>query len=146
MDYRIGRVGRTIVVKLDDEDNVYECVEGIARKENIRAASVIAVGGIRRAKVVVGPENTSGKPKPVMREFDDAREIVGTGTIFWEDEGPKMHIHMSFGRKDTVLVGCPRGGAEVFCILELIIIELEGINAQRKLNPEYGFKLLTFLD
>ncbi len=146
MEYRVGKVGRTIVVKLDDNDNVYECVHRIARDENIRSAMVIAVGGVRRAKVVVGPENTTGKPVPVTREFDDAREVVATGTIFWDEQGPQMHIHMGFGRKDTVLVGCPRGGAEVFCILEVVIVELEGIDAERKLNPEYGFKLLTFND
>ncbi len=146
MDYRVGTIGKTIVIKLDDGDDVYKCVQDIARKENISAAMIIAVGGIRRGKVVVGPENTTGRPEPVFREFDDAREIVGTGTIFWDEEGPKMHIHMGFGRKDTVLVGCPRGGAEVFCILELVIIELKGINAERRLNPEYGFKLLTFVD
>ncbi len=146
MEYRVGKVGRTIVVKLDDNDDVYESVQEVAKREDIRAAMVIAVGGVRRAKVVVGPENTVGKPEPVVREFDDVREVVGTGTIFWDDEGPKMHIHMGFGRKDMVMVGCPRGGAEVFCILEVVIIELEGIKAERKLNPEYGFKLLTFVD
>lgn len=105
---------------------------------------VVAVGGVRKAKIVVGPKSPAGKIEPMFREFDDAREIVGTGTIFWDDEGPKMHIHMGFGRGDSVLVGCPRGGASTFCILEVVIIEIEGIEAERRLDPKLGLKLLAF--
>lgn len=146
MEYRVGKIGRSVVVRLCDGDDVYTSIEGIARKENIRSAMVIAVGGVRKAKVVVGPKNPDGKIEPVFRDFDDAREILGTGTIFWDDEGPKMHIHMGFGRGDSVLVGCPRGGASTFCVLEIVIIEIEGINAERTLDPNLGLKLLAFGD
>ncbi len=146
MQYKVGQIGRTIVIRLEDDDNVYECVHEVARRENIRAASLIAVGGMKRADVVVGPKSPTGKIEPVHRQFDDARETVGVGTLFWDDDGPEMHLHTAFGRGDTTLVGCPRGGAQVFCILEIVIIEITGIDAVRKVDPATGFKLLTLGD
>lgn len=145
MDYRVGKIGRTIVLRLEDNDDVYACVHEVARKENVRSAMLIAVGGIRRAKVVVGPKSPTGRPEPMFRQFDDARETVGVGTLFWDDEGePSMHLHTALGRADTTMVGCPRGGAEVFCILEIVIIEIEGLDAIRVSDPATGFKLLSF--
>ncbi len=145
MDYRTGRLGRTIVLTLSDGEDVYACVQEVARKENVQCAAVIAVGGVRKAKVVVGPKNPKGAIEPDFREFDDAREVVGTGTIFWDDTGPQMHIHMAFGRGDSPLVGCPRGGANVFCTLEIVMIELLDIDAKRLPDQKMGIKLLSFL-
>ncbi len=146
MDYRVGRPGRTVVLSLKDNDDVYACIQEVARKENIQCAAVIAVGGVRKAKVVVGPKNPTGPIEPEFREFNDAREIVGTGTIFWDETGPHLHIHMAFGRGDIPLVGCPRGGANVFCTLEVILFELLDVDAKRLPDPQAGgLKLLSFL-
>ncbi len=143
MEYKIGKIGRIIAVKLSDGEDVYETIEKVARKEDIKSAAVIAVGGIKKAKVVVGPEDPTGKIIPMFQEFDDAREVVGVGTIFWDEAGPKLHIHMGFGRKDKTLIGCPRGGANVFCILEVIIFEIENVNGIRELDKDLGIKLLS---
>ena len=53
-----------------------------------------------------------------------------------------MHLHASMGRGDNHIVGCPRGGASIFLILEVTIIEIEGIDAERKTDPASGFELL----
>jgi predicted DNA-binding protein with PD1-like motif len=98
---------------------------------------------LRKAKVVVGPKNPTGPIEPVYREFDDAREIAGVGTIFWDDEGPKLHLHGAIGRGDEAINGCPRGGATVFCVLEVTIMEIIGVDATRAMDPEIGLKLLT---
>jgi len=144
MDYRVGRMGRTIAIRLNDGEDVYESVHEVARRENVRCAAVIAVGGVRKAKVVVGPKNPNGPIEPDFREFDNARKIVNTNTLFWDDAGPQMHIHMAFGRGDKPLVGCPRGGAHPFCVLAIVMIELADIDAERAFDPEMGLKLLTF--
>jgi predicted DNA-binding protein with PD1-like motif len=41
-----------------------------------------------------------------------------------------------------VKVGCLREKSETFLILEGIIIEMEGINATREIDPEVGIALL----
>lgn len=142
MEYAVGRAGRTIVARLFEGEDVYAQIEGLAAKENVRNASVLVVGGLRSAKVVVGPKNPHGPIEPEYRQFHDAREIAGVGTIICDEVGPKLHLHGAIGRGDSAINGCPRGGATVFCVLEVIITEVEGIDASRAMDPELGIKLL----
>jgi predicted DNA-binding protein with PD1-like motif len=142
MEYGIGRLGRVIVVRLFEGEDVYASIESLAAKENVRSAAVVMVGGLRKAKVVVGPRNPTGPIEPVYKEFNDAREIAGVGTIFREGDKPNLHLHAAIGRGDEVIAGCPRGGASVFCVLEVIILEIEGVDTGRDLDPELGLKLL----
>ena len=143
MDYEVGRIGRVIVARGLDGDDVYEQIESIAAKENLRCAAVVVVGGLRKGKVVVGPKDPNGPIVPQYAEFDDAREIAGVGTIFCDGDKPVVHLHGAIGRGETTLAGCPRGGATVFCVLEVIVFEIEGIDAARRPDPDVGLKLLT---
>ncbi len=143
MDYGIGKVGRVVVARGFDGENLYEQIESIAAKEGIASATVLLVGGLRSAKVVVGPKDPNGPIEPQFVEFDDAREIAGVGTIFSDDQGPKLHLHAAIGRGGESLVGCPRGGAHIFAVMEMVMIEIEGIDASRQLDPSLGIKLLT---
>jgi len=145
MDYRVGKAGRVILARGFEGEDLYAGIESIAAKENIRNAAVIVVGGLRKAKVVVGPKEPTGPIEPEFRTFDDAREIAGVGTIVCDEVGPKLHMHGAIGRGDDTIAGCPRGGASVFCVLEVVFIELDGIDAARQLDPETGLKLLTLL-
>jgi predicted DNA-binding protein with PD1-like motif len=144
MEYAIGKAGRIIAARLFEGEDLYECVEEIAQKENIKSAAVLITGGFRKASVVVGPKQEKPKVVANLKEFSGPGEVLGVGTIYRDDEGPKMHIHSAIGKEGQVMVGCPRGGAKTFLILEVTIIEIEGINAARKLDEQTGFKLLRF--
>ncbi len=144
MDYRVGNTGRVVVAKLTEGDELYESLESIAATEQIKAGAVFVTGGIRKADVVVGPLKEAPKLEPNFTQFTGPGEVLGVGTIYIDDEGaPKMHIHTAMGRGDEIVVGCPRGGANVFLILEVTIIEIIGIEAERTAN-ESGLKLLGF--
>lgn len=143
MEYVQGQLGRVFVARLHEGESVYTAVEEIARRETIAAAAVLAVGGIRRGKVVTGPEQLTGPIVPHYETFDDARELVGVGTLFLQEGEPSLHLHAGIGRGDTALVGCPRAGMGTFLVLEVTIIELLGIPAQRALDPASGVHLLT---
>jgi len=144
MDYQVGRIGRVIVARGFEGDDVYERIESIAAEENVNCAAVLLIGGLRKAKVVVGPKDPTGPIDPQYVSFDDAREIAGVGTIFCDEQGPKLHLHAAIGRGgESAIAGCPRGGATVFCVLEVVIIEIEGIDARRALDPQLGVTLLT---
>jgi len=146
MDYQTGKIGRVIVARGFEGEDVYEEIESIAAREGVASAAVILIGGLRSARVVVGPKSPTGPIEPQYTEFDDAREIAGVGTIFrdCDDDTPKLHLHAAIGRGDEVLAGCPRGGAKIFCVLEVVILEIEGLDATRALDPELALKLLTF--
>lgn len=143
MQYTQGKLGRVFVARLQDGESIYDAVEEIARKEDIKSAAVMAVGGIRSGKVVTGPQQTTGKVIPHFEEFDDARELVGVGTIFTQEGSPSLHFHAGIGRGDGALVGCPRGKMSVYLVLEVVIIELVGVDACRELDPEFGLHLLS---
>jgi len=143
MRYSQGNLGRIFVACLEDGESIYEAVENIAVRENIKNAACWAVGGMRRGKVVVGPKETTGKIDPQHYEFDDAREITGFGTVFQADGKPKLHFHAAIGRGSDAVVGCPRDGFEVYLTLEVVIIELNDIDAARELRPEFGVSLLS---
>ena len=142
MEYQVGRPGRVIAMRLSEGEDLYESIETVAKKEDIQAAAVLITGGFRKANVVVGPKREKPKIEPKFKDFSGPGEVLGVGTIYSDDEGPKMHIHTAIGKGNETLIGCPRGGAKIFLILEVTIIEIEGINATRTLDEQSGFKLL----
>ncbi len=142
MKYQTGRTGRVIVARFEDREDVLENLVGIAKTENIRAGIFYLVGGMRDGKIVVGPETEDLPPKPVWKALGESHEVLGLGTIFWQKDEPKVHFHGAFGKKDMVKVGCLRERSETFLVLEAIIIEMEGITAERALDPVSGMVLL----
>ena len=142
MKYAIGEIGRVIVVKFENGDAILDNIIEIAKKEKIGAGVFHLVGGMKNAKIVVGPEQEELPPVPVWREIKESHEIVGTGTIFWHGEEPKIHFHGAYGKRDNVRVGCLREAAETFIILEGIIFEIKGVDAARELDPASMMVLL----
>ena len=142
MKYQIGNTGRIVVAKFDDHDDVLKNLNEIAKKENIRNAVFWLVGGMREGKIVVGPETEELPPKPVWKELGESHELLGIGTIFWFEDEPKIHLHGAFGKKDMLKIGCLRENAETFLVLEAIIMEIEGVDAIREIDPEIGMPLL----
>jgi len=144
MEYAVGRTGRIIAARLFEGEDIYESIESIAKKENVKSAAVLITGGFRKADVVVGPKQEKPKIVGNFKTFAGPGEVLGVGTIYCDDEGPKLHIHTAIGKGDETIVGCPRGGASAFLILEVTIIEIEGIEAGRKPDKNTGLKLLRF--
>jgi predicted DNA-binding protein with PD1-like motif len=142
MKYQTGKIGRVIVARFEDKEDIIGNIVDIAKKENIRSAVFHLIGGIRQGRIVVGPEKEELPPKPVWRDILESHEVVGAGTIFWQDDEPKIHFHGAFGKKDLMKVGCLRGDSETFLVLEAVIMEIEGIVARRELDPVSGLTLL----
>ncbi|MFA5423920.1 MAG: DUF296 domain-containing protein [Phycisphaerae bacterium] len=144
MEYAVGKPGRIIAARLNEGEDLYQCIEKIAEDEKIDCAAVFITGGIRKANVVVGPKEEKPKIVGNFMEFTGPGEALGVGTIYRDDTGPKLHIHAAMGKGGNNIVGCPRGGADVFLILEVTIIEIKGIKAGRKFDPQHGLNLLKF--
>ncbi len=142
MKYQTGKTGRVVVARFEDHEDVLANLVNIAKKENIRAGIFYIIGGMREGSIVVGPEKDVIPPVPVWKELKESHEVVGLGTIFYQGDDPKVHFHGAFGKKDIVKVGCLREKSETFLVLEAVIIELEGINAVRELDPVSGLTLL----
>ena len=143
MKYQIGRTGRVVVARFDDGEDVLGGIVKLAKDEDIRAGVVYLVGGMKGGKFVVGPEEEDTlPPKPVWREMTESHEVLAFGTIFWEGSEPRVHLHGAYGKRDEVRVGCMRKDSEAFLIIEAVIMEIEGVDAKRVLDPEVGLPLL----
>jgi predicted DNA-binding protein with PD1-like motif len=144
MEYAVGKPGRVIAARLFEGEDIYQCVEQIAKTENVKSAAVLITGGFRQAKVVVGPKTETPKIVGNFKDFAGPGEVLGVGTVYCDDQGPKLHIHTAIGKGEQTMVGCPRGGTKTFLILEVTIIEITGIEAARRPDQDTGLKLLSF--
>ena len=144
MEYAVGRTGRIIAARLFEGEDLYESIHEIAVAENIKSAAVFITGGFREANVVVGPKQEEPTVIGEFRRFAGPGEVLGVGTIYCDKEEPKLHIHTAIGKSDEVMVGCPRDGTKTFLILEVTIIEIDGLNAERNLDEKTGLNLLRF--
>ena len=146
MKYSQAKQGRIFVIRLEDGEILHENIEQFAFNQGVKAAFMIILGGAdRQSRLVVGPEDGRVTPmNPMTFELDNVHEIVGTGTLFPDDEGkPMLHMHVAGGRKNATVTGCVRTGVKVWQVAEVVLIELLDTTASRKLEPALGFKLLN---
>ena len=146
MKYAEAKQGRIFVIRLEDGETVHEEIEKFAREQSITAAAIIIVGGANEgSKLVVGPERGRAKTiNPMEHILDNVHEIVGTGTLFPDEEGnPAIHMHMACGRNANTVTGCIRNGVKVWQVMEVVLFELIDTTGKRVLDPDLGFKLLN---
>lgn len=143
MQYQQGTIGRIFVAKVEHGEDFLGELKKLAKKENIKSATLFIIGALKSASMVVGPQDPVLPPQPMWRDFDNARELVGMGTIFWDENEPLLHVHGVFGKGDVSLMGCIRAETEVYLILEIVIFEITGVNAVRQFNETLGLKVLT---
>ena len=145
MKYTKGTIGRVFLVKFEDDDVLIENLSQLAKKEGIKAATLIFIGALKQGDLVTGPKKPVIPPQPNKLTFKDGWEVMGIGTIFTNSQGPQLHIHASMGKKNKVLTGCVRGKSKVFLVIEAIIIELKGVKASKDIDPKTGLNLLKII-
>lgn len=143
MDYRVGSIGRIFAVRIDHGEDVISELCVLALKENIRAAFFIMLGAMGEAELVTGPKKKAVPPTTVWSKFDDAREIIGVGSIFRENVEPKIHLHGAAGGRKGMTMGCFRKKAQAFMVVEVFIVEMD-IAAERVFDEKIGFSLMRF--
>ena len=140
MDYR--RFGNTLVVRIDPQEEITEQVRAVAEKEDIRLASVEALGAVN--DFTVGVFNTAEK-KYHSNRFQGAYEIVSlTGTISTKDGQFYQHLHMSAGDGAGRVFGGHLNQAVVSVTCEMVIRVIDG-RVERVMDPEIGLNVFRFL-
>ena len=143
MKYTKGTIGRVFLLKFDNNDILIDCLSDFAKKERIKAATMIFIGALRKGDLVTGPKKPVIPPQPNKMAFKDGWEVMGMGTIFTNAAArPQIHIHASMGKKNKVLTGCLRGKSKVFLVIEAIVLELKGVKASKEIDPKTGLNLL----
>ncbi|MCX5709966.1 MAG: DUF296 domain-containing protein [Candidatus Omnitrophica bacterium] len=145
MQYTKGSLGRVFLLKFADDDILMEKISAFARKEKLKAATMIFIGALKKGDLVTGPKKPVIPPEPNKMNFKDGWEVMGIGTIFTNKTGPQIHIHSSMGKKQKVLTGCVRGKSKVFLVVEAVVFELKGVKATKSVDPVTGLNLLKIL-
>ena len=140
MDYR--KFGDTYVVRLDRGEEILEQVKLLAEKEQIRLASVQALGAVN--DFTVGVYNTETKVY-ASNTFQGAFEIVSlTGTIDTMDGKSYLHLHMSAGDAQGKVFGGHLNRAVISATCEMVIRCIDG-ELDRVHDEDVGLNLFRFL-
>lgn len=139
MEYK--RFDNTIIARIDKGEEVLEKIKEISLKENIKLASVRALGATN--DFTVGVFKTDEK-KYYSNEFKGNFEIVSlTGTINTMDGEFYTHIHMSAGNDKGEVFGGHLNRAVVSATCEMVINIIDG-TVDRYFDEEIGLNLFKF--
>ncbi len=139
MDYK--RFENTIVARIDKGEEILEKIEEIANKENIKLASINALGATN--SFTVGVFKT-GEKNYYSNTFEGDYEIVSlTGTINTMNDEFYTHIHMSAGNDKGEVYGGHLNRAIVSATCEMVINIING-RVDREKSEEIGLNLFKF--
>lgn len=144
MEYQAGSAGRVFYARLDHGEDMHQCIREIVSRENIRCSWFQVFGGMKRAGVVTGPKAPVMPPEPIWKTVDNAREVVGFGSVLWDGDVPLIHLHAAMGHHGDTLTGCVRKDTEVYLVLELMLMEIVGIDVTRPWSEKRGFNRPVF--
>ena len=140
MDYR--RFGNHIVARFDRGEEILESLKALALKENIKLASVSALGAVD--DFTVGVYKVDEK-KYYSNHFEGAFEIVSlTGTISTMNGEYYAHLHMSAGNDRGEVFGGHLNRAVISATCEMVIDVIDGV-VERRADPEVGLNLFEFI-
>ena len=139
MEYR--RFGNKIIARIDKGEEILTTIKEISLKENIKLASVQALGATD--EFTVGVYKVDEK-KYYANEFKGYFEIVSlTGTINTMNGEFYTHIHMSAGNDKGEVFGGHLNKAIVSATCEMVIDSIDG-NVDRKYDEETGLNVFRF--
>lgn len=139
MEYR--RFGNKIIARIDKGEEILTTIKEISLKENIKLASVQALGATD--EFTVGVYKVDEK-KYYANEFKGYFEIVSmTGTINTMNGEFYTHIHMSAGNDKGEVFGGHLNKAIVSATCEMVIDVIDG-SVDRKYDEETGLNVFRF--
>ena len=139
MEYK--RFANTLIVRIDKDEEILEQLKIVGEEENIKLASISALGAIKEFDVgVYDPIEKKYYPN----HFEGLFEIVSlTGTINTMNNEYYAHIHMSAADLQGAVWGGHLNKAIVSATCEMVIQVIDG-RVDRKADPVTGLNLFSF--
>ncbi len=139
MQYK--KFGKTIVIRMDKGEEVVSSLKSICQKEDIKLASVSAIGAVN--DITVGVFNPDTKQYKSNR-FTGNFEIVSlSGTVTTMKGIPYIHLHMSVGDGNGKVFGGHLNEAKISATCEMVITLIDG-EVDREYSEEIGLNLFKF--
>ena len=126
---------------MDKGEEVVSSLKSICQKEDIKLASVSAIGAVN--DITVGVFNPDTKQYKSNR-FTGNFEIVSlSGTVTTMKGIPYSHLHMSVGDGNGKVFGGHLNEAKISATCEMVITLIEG-EVEREYSEEIGLNLFKF--
>lgn len=139
MEYK--KFKNTIIARMDRGEEILEQLKIIAENENIKLASISALGAVN--DFTVGVYNVEEK-KYYSNDFKGSYEIVSlTGTINTFDGKYYSHLHMSAGDNSGRVFGGHLNRAVISATCEMVINIIDG-TVDRKHDDITGLNIFKF--
>ena len=142
MDYR--RFDDIIIARIDRGEDIVDMLKEISEKEDIKLASVSALGAIGRLET--GLFDTAEKKYYNTCEREGDFEITSlTGTVNTMNGEYYGHLHLSAADREGNVYGGHLNSAIVSGTCEMVIRIINGC-VDRKFSDEIGLNLYEFQD
>ncbi len=139
MEYR--KFGDTYVVRIDRGEEILSSLTELCRKEDIRLASVDALGAVDHAIVSVYDVPTKTFYR---KEFNEAMEISNLcGTVSRKDGEVYIHLHTTLCDTKLAAHGGHANELRVSATCEMVVRTIPG-EVGRRLDENIGLNLFKF--
>ncbi len=139
MDYR--KFGDTYLVRMDRGEEILSTLTALCEKENIRLATVDALGAVDHAVVGVYDVPTQIYAK---KEFNEPMEITNLcGTVTRKEGQVYLHLHATLCGVDATAHGGHANELRVSATCEMAVRTLPGEVGRAK-DEETGLNLFKF--
>jgi len=130
--------GNTIMLRLEDGEDVFQCLKKVVKKHKVKSAVVVSgIGMLKNFELGYFDGERYHK-----RKFQECHELLSMhGTITTLDE-ISIHLHCSLSNKAHQAIGGHLTGAKVGVLNEICLLRLDEMSLSRKLNPKTGLKEL----
>ena len=129
----------TIVVRIDRGEEILSSVNSICKKENVKLASITALGAVDH--VVVGLYKVDEK-RYFPNTFDGEMEMTSlTGNVTTKDGEVYLHMHADFADADGHVFGGHLNEAVISGTCEMFISTLNG-TVGRKTDDATGLNIV----
>lgn len=139
MEFR--RFDDTCVIRMDRGEEILSTLAALCEKENIRLASVEAIGAVDRA--VVGLYDV-GEKVYHKKEFNEPMEIASLlGTVTEKDGKPYLHLHATLCDAEMRTHGGHVNELRISATCEMVLRMLPG-EVGRRPDEVTGLNLFRF--
>jgi len=140
---RSTQVGNHVIIKLDDGEDLFPCLETVAGKHQMDSGIVLGGLGMLKEFEIGFFDHAKGKYEDVS--VSEPHELISmVGSLAVAENGQFIpHIHASLGGSDHRLMGGHLKRARVAILNEIAILKLPAGTLTRRLNQNTGLYELS---
>jgi len=132
--------GNSVVVKLSDGEDFVPSLEAASQKHRIESGSVVwGIGMLQDFEIgFFGPNGYEKTP------FAERHELLALHGSIAMRADPKLHLHVTLGRRDHSAIGGHLFRAKTAVVNEIQLARFDTIHFNRRLNEKTGLRELVF--